>query len=79
MNWKPPRLINGILCRASSISRSKEWKLDRNNTAMSQSGTPSSRSSKIFWQTKRDCICSLSAWTRTGVSPSCLWVKSRLS
>ena len=35
INFTPPRLINGSPLRESSISRSNEWKLDRNSTAIS--------------------------------------------
>ena len=35
--------------RCSSSSRSKEWKLERKSTAISSSGTPSSRSSRMRW------------------------------
>ena len=47
MNLKPPRLMNGMSRRCSSSSRSKEWKLERNSTAISLSSTPSSRSSRM--------------------------------
>ena len=53
-------------------------KLERNRTAISSNGIPSSRNSRIFWAMKRDCAFSPMAWTIEGREPSLFRVKSVL-
>src|ERR1051325_252009 len=69
MNLYPPNFTNGIFAFVSSISRSKEWKEERKSTAISSSGTPSSRRSRIFWTTNFDWLFSSSATTSCGSEP----------
>src|ERR1041384_1627207 len=74
INLKPPYFTKGILLLASSSSRSNERKEERKRTAISSSGTPCSRRSRIFWTTYFDWLFSFSATTSWGSEPPDLFV-----